>query len=349
MSNGQATGDEEGSSQNHHTSGCSTKDEERKTTITTRTTRTATATVTIKVRLYLIRHGESTSNRLGIFAGQQDVPLTEEGLYQAQALGRRNRRDRCDRSTTTNNNDPSSPSQEDDWRDYSFEGGVFSSDLQRAHRTLTSLLESSGRDDLIETIQFDKRLRERSYGAREGMPHTMTEDEARMVWQSRGIEPPIYETDEMVWQRCSEWLMDVLLQIQQEEEEEMAAAAARTTPTRNDDMVVRHVLVSSHAGVLRIMLQRLFSVDELTRQGGMFDGSRTTTKRLVIPNTSVSVIEFEILPPGATAAAASPRDTSQEDDEDVRATILLQTARRLLQLTSTDHLDTTRVHKLHDD
>ena len=155
---------------------------------------TAKLSSTIKVRFHLIRHGESTSNRLGIFAGQQDVPLTDEGLFQAHALGR-------------------GPSW--GWKDLSI-GWVFSSDLQRAHRTLMGMLETSGRDDLIETIRLDKRLRERCYGPREGMPHEMSEEEARSHWQSRGIEPPIYETDEMVWQRCSEWLMSVLQQIQEE-------------------------------------------------------------------------------------------------------------------------------------
>ncbi|MCC7478731.1 histidine phosphatase family protein [bacterium] len=38
--------------------------------------------------LYLVRHGESTGNARGIYQGQQDYPLSETGIAQAQALGR---------------------------------------------------------------------------------------------------------------------------------------------------------------------------------------------------------------------------------------------------------------------
>lgn len=38
------------------------------------------------MRLYLVRHGESVTNRTGIFAGQTDVPLTELGERQAACV-----------------------------------------------------------------------------------------------------------------------------------------------------------------------------------------------------------------------------------------------------------------------
>lgn len=38
------------------------------------------------MKLYLIRHGESESNRLGYFAGQIDAPLTELGREQARCV-----------------------------------------------------------------------------------------------------------------------------------------------------------------------------------------------------------------------------------------------------------------------
>ena len=36
--------------------------------------------------LYLIRHGETLSNRQGIFRGRLDIPLSEEGILQAHEL-----------------------------------------------------------------------------------------------------------------------------------------------------------------------------------------------------------------------------------------------------------------------
>jgi broad specificity phosphatase PhoE len=38
------------------------------------------------VRLFLVRHGETESNRLGLTLGRADVPLNEHGRWQAQRL-----------------------------------------------------------------------------------------------------------------------------------------------------------------------------------------------------------------------------------------------------------------------
>jgi len=40
------------------------------------------------VRLFLVRHGETESNRRGLALGRDDVPLNERGLWQAERLGR---------------------------------------------------------------------------------------------------------------------------------------------------------------------------------------------------------------------------------------------------------------------
>ena len=40
------------------------------------------------MRLFLVRHGETESNRLNLVLGRDDVPLNERGLWQAERLGR---------------------------------------------------------------------------------------------------------------------------------------------------------------------------------------------------------------------------------------------------------------------
>jgi probable phosphoglycerate mutase len=40
------------------------------------------------VRLFLVRHGETESNRLNLALGRDDVPLNERGLWQAERAGR---------------------------------------------------------------------------------------------------------------------------------------------------------------------------------------------------------------------------------------------------------------------
>ena len=39
------------------------------------------------MRLYLVRHGETESNRRGLALGRDDVPLNEHGLWQAERVG----------------------------------------------------------------------------------------------------------------------------------------------------------------------------------------------------------------------------------------------------------------------
>jgi len=40
------------------------------------------------VRLFLVRHGETESNRLNLALGRDDVPLNERGLWQAERVAR---------------------------------------------------------------------------------------------------------------------------------------------------------------------------------------------------------------------------------------------------------------------
>lgn len=87
--------------------------------------------------MYLVRHGQTESNRDQILMGHQDAPLTEEGILQAQKTG-------------------------EVLKDIHFDA-IFSSDLGRAHRTAEILrLE---RDLVIKTTNA---LRERNYGQWEG-------------------------------------------------------------------------------------------------------------------------------------------------------------------------------------
>lgn len=95
------------------------------------------------MHLYLIRHGESTSNYGELITGQQDVPLTEKGREQARAAGR---------SIAT--------------------GGIkidhiFSSSLVRAHDTARLIAHEIGYPE--DNIKINDLIIERSFGSLEGM------------------------------------------------------------------------------------------------------------------------------------------------------------------------------------
>ena len=85
--------------------------------------------------VYFIRHGESETNRKGVYAGQLDAPLTEKGFAQAESLREKLAGVKFDR--------------------------VYSSDLSRAVSTARTALPG---------VKFttDERLREISVGSLAG-------------------------------------------------------------------------------------------------------------------------------------------------------------------------------------
>lgn len=88
--------------------------------------------------ILLIRHGETDWNLERRLQGHLDIPLNEEGRRQAQALARHLGGCVLD--------------------------GIFCSDLQRARQTASPLAMSHG-----IAVAFDIGLRERCYGALEGL------------------------------------------------------------------------------------------------------------------------------------------------------------------------------------
>ncbi len=88
--------------------------------------------------LLLIRHGATEWNATGRFVGRTDVPLSETGVQQAQALAEMLKGEPLSR--------------------------ILTSDLQRARATAEAL--ARGRDTVIE---LDARLREFDFGLWEGL------------------------------------------------------------------------------------------------------------------------------------------------------------------------------------
>ncbi|PWK06304.1 histidine phosphatase family protein [Tumebacillus permanentifrigoris] len=93
--------------------------------------------MTGKTFVTLVRHGETIWNRELRLQGSQDIPLSEVGLAQAEAVAKRLQHEPCD--------------------------VVYSSHLSRAHRTAEMVAGSIGVEH-----QVCRDLMERSYGELEG-------------------------------------------------------------------------------------------------------------------------------------------------------------------------------------
>jgi 2,3-bisphosphoglycerate-dependent phosphoglycerate mutase len=102
--------------------------------------------------LVLVRHGQSDWNLKNLFTGWEDPDLSEQGIAEAKAAGRKLR-------ATGHRFDI-----------------AFTSALKRAQHTLDLMLEELGQRDLV-TIK-DQALNERDYGDLTGL----NKDEARKRW-----------------------------------------------------------------------------------------------------------------------------------------------------------------------
>jgi len=102
--------------------------------------------------LVLVRHGESEWNKQNLFTGRRDVGLTDKGVAEARAAGRRLRA-----------------------QGFRFDV-AFTSALVRAQHSLDLMLEEIGQKNL--DVIRDKALNERDYGDLSGL----NKDDARAKW-----------------------------------------------------------------------------------------------------------------------------------------------------------------------
>jgi 2,3-bisphosphoglycerate-dependent phosphoglycerate mutase len=107
--------------------------------------------------LVLVRHGESDWNLKNLFTGWKDVDLTENGIAEARAAGRKLKA-----------------------QGISFDVG-FTSALIRAQRSLDLILEEMGQTKI--PVFRDKALNERDYGDLSGL----NKDDARAKWGAEQV------------------------------------------------------------------------------------------------------------------------------------------------------------------
>mmetsp|Transcript_17549 Transcript_17549/g.19564 ORF Transcript_17549/g.19564 Transcript_17549/m.19564 type:complete len:269 (-) Transcript_17549:1795-2601(-) len=200
------------------------------------------------MRLFFVRHGETEANRDKIAAGRMHSPLTENGIRQAKALG-----------VALEN--------------LAFQRYV-TSDMERARKTAQLVSPSSA-------FSLESRLREMGKGAREGYPKVMMHEDATRMRNLEGKTIPLLESDDQVWERVSDWLIELLVDI--------------PTINKGNFMGPHSALVITHAGIIRTVCSRLLS----GQMPKAIDTSRvgvngTGKNHLSIPNCSVTIITISV-------------------------------------------------------
>ena len=218
---------------------------------------------------------------------------------------------------------------------------MYSSDLIRAHETAqilfsqqsasAALHEEQSKEELdthsasslnnpqrspVEII-LDKRLRELGKGAREGLPRTLSYEEA--IAHRRQSDPQRSpadfrhkkESSHEGWERAKAFLNHVLREAvakvslmnhavtHNDTISELPTARIRdsttslhasSTPTTITKTI--HVVAVSHSGFLRVLLQNLVGKDHL--QNHPQARIEASTGLFLIPNTSVTLLEFRL-------------------------------------------------------
>ncbi|MDP2172243.1 MAG: 2,3-diphosphoglycerate-dependent phosphoglycerate mutase [Candidatus Cloacimonadaceae bacterium] len=196
-------------------------------------------------KIVLIRHGESIWNKENLFTGWTDVDLSEKGVQEAHAAGKRLKE----------------------------EGFIFdeawTSVLKRAIRTLWIALDEM--DMMYLPIHNDWRLNERHYGALQGLNKAETAarygDEQVSIWRrSYDIPPPPLTGDDPRFPGIDPRYAS-LSPDQIPLAESLKDTCKRSLPFWNEIIVPRiyagrRMIVSAHGNSLRAIVKSLDNISD---------------------------------------------------------------------------------------
>ncbi len=118
--------------------------------------------------LYLIRHGETEWNRSGHHQGQMDSALTQTGIEQAKAMGKRLKNE-----------------------GHTF-AAIYTSDLYRARHTAELIAATLGQQEIIQDAL---PLRERALGVLEGLTYPEIEEQLPEDYELHTVGDPHYRPE----------------------------------------------------------------------------------------------------------------------------------------------------------
>lgn len=188
----------------------------------------------------LLRHGHSEWNLSDRFTGWTDIPLTEVGLAEAAAAGRRLKQ-----------------------AGFAFDE-VHGSVLQRTRQTVETLLAAMGTPEVPLFTTW--RLNERHYGALQGMNkheifRTWGEEASRRWWRGYYEAPPPLDADDPRHPRFDPLYAEMAPR-DLPASESLRDCQQRTLPYWNEVLVPRlragrRLLVVSHGNTLRGLVMHL--------------------------------------------------------------------------------------------
>ncbi|QMT34005.1 2,3-diphosphoglycerate-dependent phosphoglycerate mutase [Conchiformibius steedae DSM 2580] len=198
----------------------------------------------------LIRHGQSEWNAKNLFTGWRDVPLSEQGIAEAQAAGRKLAE-----------------------KGYQFDL-AFTSVLTRAIKTCNIVLEESGQLWVPQIKSW--RLNERHYGKLQGLDKKQTAeqygDEQVRIWRrSYDTLPPLLDPQDEFSahndRRYAHLPADVV-----PDGENLKVTLERVLPFWHDQIAPailsgKRVLVAAHGNSLRALAKHIEQISDADIMG----------------------------------------------------------------------------------
>ena len=197
------------------------------------------------MELVFIRHGQSEWNAKNLFTGWRDVPLSEQGLAEAAAAGRK-------------------------LKEHGYQFDIaFTSVLTRAVKTCNIVLEES--DQLFVPQVKTWRLNERHYGALQGLNKQQTaekygEEQVRIWRRSYDVLPPLLDRDDKFSahndRRYAHLPADAV-----PDGENLKVTLERVLPFWHDQIAPavlagRRVLVAAHGNSLRALAKHIERISD---------------------------------------------------------------------------------------
>ena len=151
--------------------------------------------------------------------------------------------------------------------------------------------EQTNRVDNECSLILEPRLRERAKGVREGRNKNLSYEEALALFEKeQGGRMPVLETEQDVWERINDWIMDVWKDACHDYE----SNCRQNDSMSETDAAIYDVLAVSHSGTLRTAIENLVYSQlppNLEREPGSQVG------RMLVPNTSLTTIELDFKSP----------------------------------------------------
>lgn len=197
------------------------------------------------MELVFIRHGQSEWNAKNLFTGWRDVPLSEQGLAEAAAAGRK-------------------------LKEHGYQFDIaFTSVLTRAIKTCNIVLEESGQLFVPQVKIW--RLNERHYGALQGLNKQQTaekygEEQVRIWRRSYDVLPPLLDRDDKFSahndRRYAHLPADAV-----PDGENLKVTLERVLPFWHDQIAPvvlagRRVLVAAHGNSLRALAKHIERISD---------------------------------------------------------------------------------------